>query len=134
MLMLPLAAACSAGRDPYGRTVTEGQLIGHWKGDCGATIDMAGDGTARFDKFAYEFVDRGRDFRRFSGDGEWFLEEGVGEDDPQYLSIRHKRALRELEFIRDGDGDGLGLRYLINVDHERDCLFSKKPAASKSTR
>jgi hypothetical protein len=122
-LMLPLAAACGEVADPYAGTVAKGQVVGHWKGDCGSTIDVAEDGTFRFDEFAYEFVDYGKDFRRLSGGGEWFLSEDV--DGPEYLVLKHKRFHHRVAFIRDGDG--LGLRYIIDVDYEEDCIFSKKP-------
>ncbi|MES4901124.1 MULTISPECIES: hypothetical protein [unclassified Streptomyces] len=104
-LTLPLVAACGAPADPYTGTVTERQLVGHWNGDCGATIDVAEDGTFRFDRFAYEFVDHGRDFRRLSGGGEWFLYEGVDGDAPESLDLKHKKALYGLEFVpRRGRG------------------------------
>ncbi|OMI33516.1 hypothetical protein SPAR_41129 [Streptomyces sparsogenes DSM 40356] len=121
-LVPALVAACGAPVDPYEGAVTKGQLVGHWKGDCGGTIEVAEDGTFRFDEFAYELID-GKDFRRLSGGGRWALSEDL--DGREELELVHKRTHYPVEFIRDGDG--LGLRYIINVDHEKDCVFSKKP-------
>ncbi|MEU1785516.1 hypothetical protein ABZ553_06440 [Streptomyces sparsogenes] len=110
-----------AGQEKHLPPVSSSAVIGHWKGDCGATLDVARNGHFRFAEFP---SGRGpHDERRLSGRGQWYLYRGGKAAPSPSLDLKYDRTLFSLLFTRSSDGALTRMRY---EEEDRTCWFMRK--------
>lgn len=110
---------CTSPQEPL-PPVPSAALIGHWRGDCGATLDLARNG--RFTFAGFPSGEGSHDERHLAGGGRWYLYRGGRNAPPPSLDLKYDRALFSLYFTRSSDGTVRGM----HVDEEdRTCSFRR---------
>lgn len=110
-----------AGQEKRLAPVSSSAVIGHWRGDCGATLDVARNGHFTFAEFPSG--EGPHDERRLSGSGQWYLYRGGKGAPPPSLDLKHHRTLFSLLFTRSPDGALTGMRL---EEEDRTCWFTRK--------
>ncbi|MEU9204171.1 hypothetical protein [Streptomyces sp. NPDC048332] len=119
---LTLGTACSLAAREEAPQVAEGDMPGHWKGTCGATIDLAAAGTYEFRDFPTEDEAGGRP-RLISGKGGWTLLDSAGRTEPE-LELEGEKEFYSLSFAKDGDGFKLH-QWVGDPDDGNDCTYTR---------
>jgi hypothetical protein len=96
-------------------------VIGHWRGTCGATLDIARDGRFTFADFPSD--EGGYDERRLDGSGKWYLYHGGKGAPPPSLDLKYDKTLFSLYFTRSSDGALTAMRF---EEEDRTCTFTRK--------
>ncbi len=110
-----------AGQEKRLAPVSSSAVIGHWKGDCGATLDVARNGHFAFAEFPSG--EGPHDELRLSGSGQWYLYRGGKGAPPPSLDLKYDRTLFSLLFTRSSDGALTGMRF---EEEDRTCSFTRK--------
>ncbi|QGZ47613.1 MULTISPECIES: hypothetical protein [Streptomyces] len=129
MAVLLTTSACgffgSTGSTPP--HVTEDQLVGHWRGDCGATMDVRGDHSFTVKDFAVEFEGAGTKPRLVSADGTWRLSRAIENVRPQELVLDLKDKIHRLPV--GGESENVVLDLVVgDPDYAYECAFKAEPA------
>ncbi|WP_158795034.1 hypothetical protein [Streptomyces sp. NRRL S-337] len=119
--VLCLVSACGDFDEDDSGPFRPQRVIGHWKGDCGSTLDVGKDGTFRFADFPVEIPLGRSEPVRVTGRGKWSIE-NEGYLSPSF-ELEHKKQFYGLEFVRVHGAPAL--RRLVDVDVEVDCLFRR---------
>ena len=114
------ATGCADGKKSS-PPVSSAVVIGHWSGDCGATLDIAKG--SRFTFAGFPSGEGAHDKRRLTGDGRWYLYRGGKGALPPSLDLKHDRTLYSLYFTRSSDGTVRALRF---DEEDQTCSFTRR--------
>ncbi|MEU7965417.1 hypothetical protein AB0D09_18335 [Streptomyces sp. NPDC049097] len=130
-LLLSGCAGLSGGLPPYGKPVTQAQLVGMWKGSwrniCHATLMLRSDHSLSATGFPTDDDDAHRleAIRRVSGTGTWMISPGVDKGDPPTLDLTIGATGDSLDFAA-GHGGTLVLAATIgDPDDGVGCRFTR---------
>ncbi|MGW2473444.1 hypothetical protein [Streptomyces sp. NPDC001665] len=99
-----VATATGCGDQPdTGAPASSDALLGHWRSDCGATLDVAEGG--RFTFADFPSGQGPHDKRRLNGSGEWYLYRGGKGALPASLDLTFKGKTLSLYFVNDSRGE-----------------------------
>lgn len=116
-----LAAAVTgcADQQEAAAPASSAALIGHWKGDCGATLDVRKGG--RFSFTDFPSGQGPHDRRRLNGSGEWYLYRGGKGALPASLDLTYEKNTLSLYF----SGTAHGKVEKMHLDEEdTTCYFT----------
>jgi hypothetical protein len=102
-------------------SVPSSALIGHWGGDCGATLDLTKGG--RFSFVDFPSGEGAHDERRLTGNGRWYLYYGGKDAPPPSLDLKYDKTLFSLYFTRSSDGAITKMRF---DEEDRTCSFTQR--------
>ena len=120
VLLAASATGCADGKKSL-PPVSSAAVIGHWSGDCGATLDIAKEG--RFTFAGFPSGEGAHDKRRLTGDGRWYLYRGGKGALPPSLDLKYDRSLYSLYFTRSSDGTVRALRF---DEEDQTCSFTRR--------
>ncbi|MFF8841260.1 hypothetical protein ACF08N_00795 [Streptomyces sp. NPDC015127] len=125
-VLVSLTAACGrippAYPDPA-PAVTEAEVIGVWKGDCGATFTVEEGGAAEITDFPVEY-DRDSGVQKASGPAQWRLLKAT-KNIPQQLDLVRDQKAHTLSFGLQEGRMFLQLLLVDPADFSYDCDFRR---------
>ncbi|MFD6275575.1 hypothetical protein ACFWFI_08385 [Streptomyces sp. NPDC060209] len=117
--LFALVTACTDQQEDLA-PVSSSAVVGHWAGDCGATLDVAKDGHFTFAGFPSG--EGAHDERRLTGEGRWYLYQGGKDAPPPSLDLKYEKELLSLSFTRSSKGAVTAMRF---EEEDRTCTFRR---------
>ncbi|MCM2414525.1 hypothetical protein [Streptomyces sp. RKAG290] len=118
--LLAAATACT-DQQKTPAPVPSSAVIGHWAGDCGATLDIIDGGHFAFAGFPSG--EGAHDERRLTGNGRWYLYRGGKDALPPSLDLKHDKVLLSLFYTRSSDGAVTAMHF---DEEDRTCTFRQR--------
>ena len=126
VLLVSLAGCADPGYAPYSGKVTNGDVIGNWSSNCGASLDIDPKGVVSATAFPNLTDVSGKPTKTFNGRGEWSLYDAPPGGGDSGLFVNVGNVLYTLDYASVSGKLGFAFDVMVNdPDDEELCIFSR---------